>query len=103
MIKINNKKQFDDIVSGSGTILVDFFATWCPPCKKLTPILEKLSTELPDVIFLKVDVDAQQDISESYNITSMPTMLIIRDGKVLSKKVGYYPEAQVKNWIISKN
>ncbi|KAL6438724.1 hypothetical protein ACFW04_004607 [Cataglyphis niger] len=80
--------MFDDLKSklkeaGTSLVVIDFFAVWCGPCKMIGPLIEELSKEMQDVIFLKVDVDECEDIAAEYEITSMPTFIFIKEGKVL--------------------
>lgn len=69
--------------AGDNLVVVDFFATWCGPCKMIAPRLEELSKEMENVIFLKVDVDECEDIASEYEISSMPTFVFIKNSKVL--------------------
>ncbi|XP_050450050.1 thioredoxin-2-like isoform X2 [Cataglyphis hispanica] len=69
--------------AGTSLVVIDFFAVWCGPCKMIGPLIEELSKEMQDVIFLKVDVDECEDIAAEYEITSMPTFIFIKEGKVL--------------------
>ncbi|XP_017875381.1 thioredoxin-2 [Ceratina calcarata] len=75
------KVQLDG--AGDKLVVIDFFATWCGPCKMIAPKMEGLSKEITDVIFLKVDVDVCEDLAGEYEITSMPTFIFIKNGKVL--------------------
>ncbi|XP_034254050.1 thioredoxin-2 [Thrips palmi] len=65
--------------AGSSLVVIDFFATWCGPCKIIAPKLVELSAEYPDVVFLKVDVDENEDIATDYNISAMPTFVFIKN------------------------
>lgn len=69
--------------AGSTLVVIDFYATWCGPCKMIGPQVENLAQERSDVIFLKVDVDECEDIVDEYRINSMPTFVFIKEGKVL--------------------
>ena len=87
-MRIVNTKEFDEIIQ-NGTTLVDFFADWCGPCKMLGPVLEALDSEYPDVTFIKVNVDENMDLAERYQIMSIPTVYVFRDGELLNKMSGY--------------
>ncbi len=91
MLTFANDRDFDDVLKKSKPlVLIDFFATWCGPCTKLHPVLEKLagSTDAYDII--KVDVDESPALSEKFNISAVPTLLIYKDGKSISRSEGYY-------------
>lgn len=82
------KENFDDIIGGEKLVLVDFFATWCGPCKMLGPILEQISEERDDVIIAKCDIDECMDITQRFGIMSVPTMILFKQGKELTKEIG---------------
>lgn len=77
-----------EVVSQTGTVLVDFYAQWCGPCKVTSPIIDELAGEKKDVKFVKVDVDQNQELASQYSIFSIPTFLIFKNGKVVSQFVG---------------
>ncbi|XP_031780739.1 thioredoxin-2 isoform X2 [Nasonia vitripennis] len=74
--------------AGEKLVVIDFFATWCGPCKMIAPKLDELSQELTDVVFLKVDVDELEGVAEEYDVNSMPTFVFIKNGSVLDKFSG---------------
>ena len=91
--------NFHDLTK-EGYVLVDFFATWCGPCKMLAPVFEQAGEEMKnDATFLKVDIDEAMDIARSFGIMSVPTMILFKDGKEVSKKTGYMPEPLLTKWI----
>jgi len=92
---INTEKEFQDLIAGSDKpVLVDFWATWCGPCRMMNPILSKIADEQKDVVIAKVDVDALQGIAQQYNITSIPTILTFKNGQKLPEQVvGAVPPA----------
>ena len=75
-------------VPTSGPVVIDFFATWCGPCKKIAPFFEQLADEYVKITFLKVDVDESQELVDKYNIQAMPTFIFLKDGVVLKKVEG---------------
>ena len=80
-----------------GLVLIDFWATWCGPCRMQAPILEQLSEEMSDkVTFAKVDVDQNQATASEFGIISIPTLLIKKDGKVVDTLVGYHPKERLQ-------
>lgn len=102
-------KQFTDanfeqeVMSESGLVVIDFWAPWCGPCKMLTPIFEELNNEYGDkVIFGKVNVDENPSIANKFRIASIPTLIFMKDGKVLENLVGFRPKQEIAK-IISEN
>lgn len=99
MPKIITSSEFDqDVLESKKPVLVDFFATWCGPCKILSPVLDKLDEEFKDKIEMyKVDIDANQNLAREYRVMSVPTMKIFKDGEVLETIVGAQPEDVLKS------
>ena len=93
-----DKEDFNDIVS-NGKVVVDFFATWCGPCKMLGPVFEKVSDEVNDVKFVKLDVDKFNDIAREYGVMSIPTLILFENGKEVKKEIGFMSEDKLKDFI----
>ena len=92
MKMITSVEEFNSVIS-TGTVLVDFFATWCGPCKMLTPVLEELSEEMAGkATIVKVDVDDLGDIAAKYRIMSIPALFVFKDGELKEKAVGFQPK-----------
>lgn len=79
----------NEILEAKGLCVVDFWASWCMPCKMLSPIVDELAEEFPDVKFGKINVDDEGELASEYGIVSIPTLLFFRDGEVVNKSVGY--------------
>ncbi|MBR4619014.1 MAG: thioredoxin [Bacilli bacterium] len=89
MIKyLNDNDNFYEEIKQK-VVIVDFYASWCGPCRMLNPILEEVDKELDDIKILKVDVDEIRDISKKFGILSIPTLIVFKDGIVVEKKVGF--------------
>ena len=85
-------KTFDETLDKNEIVIIDFWAEWCGPCKQFAPIFEKASENYPDVIFAKVNTEEQQSLATQYNIHSIPTIMVIRDGIILLNQGGMLPE-----------
>lgn len=96
MMELSNE-NFDEIIS-KGKTLVDFYATWCGPCKMMHPVLEELEKQT-DVKILKVDVDKFNSIARKYGVMSIPTLIYFIDGDFTFKKIGYTPLEELLNII----
>lgn len=91
-----NHESFEKIIAQNGkTVLVDFWATWCGPCRMIAPVLEEVAKERPDVIVCKVDVDEERDLALEYGVSSIPTLLVFRDGKVVNQSIGAIPKERI--------
>ncbi len=93
LIEIKTAEQFDAEIK-SGKVLVDFNATWCGPCQMLKPIIEKVGAR-DDIKVLSVDTDEVGEVAARYDVYSIPTLLLIEDGNVTNKSVGFIPEPAV--------
>ncbi len=91
-----NKETFTDIINGDTPILVDFFATWCGPCKTMSPILKDFSTQMGDrVRVIKIDVDKAPKTAEAYKIQGVPTLILFKGGEILWRQSGVVQKTQL--------
>ncbi|ATG97603.1 thioredoxin [Mesoplasma lactucae] len=98
IIKIDNVDQFNKEIK-EGKVLVDFYADWCGPCKMLAPIIEQVAEENPDLKVLEVNVDNVPDLAKEYQVMSIPTLIMFKDGKQTNKAIGLQPKQQLEAFI----
>lgn len=101
MAEALNSSNFDSFV-GKGTVLVDFWATWCGPCRMLAPVFEELSKEVKGVKFGKVEITENEELAQKYGVMSIPTLIIFKDGKEVERRMGALPKDMLKKWVESK-
>ncbi len=91
--------DFDEVTHAEGIVLVDFWAAWCGPCVRFAPVYERASENHPDVVFGKVDTEAEVAIAQDFEIRSIPTIMAIRDGVVVFQQAGALPEQALEQLI----
>lgn len=99
MIKHVNKKEFENEIK-KDKVLVDFFATWCGPCKMLSLVMEKYDNK-GVIPIIKVDIDEEQELSERFGITAVPTLIIFENGKESKRITGFMSEDELDKWVRS--
>lgn len=95
MEEIQNSEEFDKIINSNESVLVDFYATWCMPCKMMSPTIEKIAKEHKSVKVLKIDIDKNQQLAIKYNVMSIPTIMIFKNGEVVKTFVGVTGEDEI--------
>ncbi len=90
------KDNFEqEVMQSDKTVLVDFFATWCGPCRMVSPIVDEIAAEHPEFKIVKVDVDAEPELAQKFGVMSIPTLIVIKDGKIAEQSTGAKPKAQI--------
>lgn len=90
------KDNYDDIViRGEKKVLLDFWASWCGPCKMVAPIVEQIAQERPDIVVGKVNVDEEMELAIEFGISSIPTLVVLRSGETQNKAIGYMPKDEI--------
>ncbi|MBQ8794812.1 MAG: thioredoxin [Clostridia bacterium] len=95
LIHITKENFSKEVMETEKVVLLDFWATWCGPCQMIAPILEEVAQECPDVTIGKIDVDKEQELAMSFNISSIPTLIVIKNGKAVDKAVGLRAKNQI--------
>ena len=95
IIHLEKEADFKELIK-TDKILVDFFATWCGPCKMLAPVLEKANS---DIKVIKVDTDEFEDLSREYGVMSIPTLVLLENGKEIKRNIGFIDKANLENFL----
>ena len=89
------KENYQALVAANDLVLLDFWAVWCGPCKMMAPIVEEIADQREDVLVGKVDVDSQMELATQFGISSIPTLVVVKNGVPAAQSVGYRPMADV--------
>ncbi|MGV6827538.1 MAG: thioredoxin [bacterium] len=96
VIELNNE-NFESTVTDNDFVIVDFWATWCGPCRSFAPVYEKVSEDFPDVVFAKVNTEEAQEIAAHFQIRSIPTLMIFREKVIIFSEAGALPESALRD------
>ena len=95
VLQIKENQFEEEVLKAEGKVLVDFWASWCGPCKMLSPVVEQLSEETPDVKFVGVDVDDAEGLAVKYGISSIPCLVLFKGGEAVNRMVGFRPKGEI--------
>lgn len=99
VLKISTNSFKKEVLEESKTVLVDFYADWCGPCKMLSPVVEEVAKENENIKFVKINVDESQELAMQYNIMSIPTLVLIKNGQKVNRKVGLIDKSELLDLI----
>ena len=94
VVKVN-KDNFNEIKNSEKTVLLDFYADWCGPCRMVSPIVDEIAEENPEYLIGKVNVDQEGELAAQFGVASIPTLVVLKDGKVVSQSSGARPKSQI--------
>ena len=95
ILEVTSKNFEQEVLKSEKPVLIDFYATWCGPCKMLSPIVEEVAAENEDIKVVKIDIDKEQNIAVQYEIMSIPTLVVIKDGKEVNRSVGVIGKSDI--------
>ncbi len=95
LLKINNENFESEVLNSDKTVLLDFYADWCGPCQMVAPVLAEIAEEREDIVVGKINVDEEMQLALKFGVESIPMLAVIKDGKLISKSVGFKPKEQI--------
>ena len=99
IINLTKDSYHNEVMETEKVVVIDFWATWCGPCKMMAPVIEKVAKDYPDVKVCKVNVDEEPELSNAFKIVSIPTIVVIKNGEIIDSVVGYRPKEDIEKII----
>ena len=94
-VLIVTKSNFEEIKSSDKKVLLDFYAEWCGPCRMVSPIVDEIANENPDILVGKINVDQEPELAAAFSVTSIPMLVVMKDGKIINQSLGARPKPQI--------
>lgn len=99
IINLTKDSYHNEVMETEKVVVIDFWATWCGPCKMMAPVVEEVAKDYPDVKVCKVNVDEEPELSNAFKIVSIPTIVVIKNGEIIDSIVGYRPKEDIEKII----
>ena len=99
VLKINEGNFEDEVLKSEKMVLVDFYADWCGPCRMMSPVIDNIAEEVSDVKVCKINIDEEQNLAVKYNVMSIPTFIVIKNGEETARSVGVQDKSEILNMI----
>lgn len=90
-----NKNNFESVKNSDKSVLLDFYADWCGPCRMVSPLVDEIAEENPQYLVGKINVDQEAALAQAFGVASIPTLVVMKDGKIVNQSVGAKPKAQI--------
>lgn len=97
VVNLNKDNFSKEVLESKGITLIDFWASWCMPCRMLSPIVDEVAQEMKDITVGKVNIDEQQELAAQFGIMSIPTLVVLQDGKEVKRSAGFIPKQAMKD------
>ena len=99
ILKVGSENFDEEVLRSDKKVLIDFYATWCGPCKVLSPTVEEIAKENDDIKVVKIDVDEEEELANKYGVISIPTLIVIENGEVINKSVGVISKEEIESML----